>query len=65
MDKEHCTRMAIKSARVQGCKCNVKIEFVEVKGKAAEINIRHDDWCPLLTKVRTGLTSEDQVIMFK
>jgi hypothetical protein len=59
--KEQIVEAAVIAARAQGCTCNVEIEVIGVVGRyTPEINIKHDDDCPLLRAVELGSKSRDQ-----
>jgi hypothetical protein len=63
--KEQIVEVAVKAARVQGCTCNVEIEVIGIVGRyTPEINVRHDDNCPLLQQVEAGSKSRDQFLAF-
>lgn len=70
---EKARKIALTTARAQGCMCEPTIEFNQSDHpmRAASIarglpealtpTIRHDDWCPLLRRMRERPSRLDQV----
>lgn len=48
-------RAALLGARVKGCTCDPDVELeLDRSGVFWHCHVRHDDWCPLLARIRAN-----------
>ena len=55
---ESATQAIIMAARSNGCTCDVEVELhrIPARGEVHEVDVVHEDWCPLLNLIQGGLS---------